>query len=185
MHSNELAKFNEVMANHYQEYLRKMKQWCFQNSTTWSEDIFQDTYYKCADLVSRKGLKDSSEQGILNYFFQAFKRNIYQEHQQKSRRLIDENIDPFSLIIEADNVEELEAYKNSREILVSKILQAVRENFEEIDYHIFRLRYLFQKDGKYLNYKQIKQITKVGNTKSRLVAMNNWVRANIKKIAAC
>ena len=182
MYNDDVVMFNEVIGAHYLEYQRKMKQWCFQNATTFEEDVLQDTYYKCVDIISRKGLKDKTEQGCLNYFFQAFKKNTYQEHLQKSKKLIDSNIDPFSLLLEDEDLRELDEYRSQvTDLTIQAILQEIRENFEEIDYHIFRLRYLFQVDGKFLNYKQIKQITKIPDARKRLMRMYAHIREVVDK----
>jgi DNA-directed RNA polymerase specialized sigma24 family protein len=186
MYSSDVVFFNDVISQHYDEYQRKLKQWCYLNAATYDEDVFQDTYLKCADLISRKGLKDKTEQGALNYFFIAFKKNTYQAYLQKSKKSIDENCDVFSLVIEDEDVREKQELQAQRvDSLIRNILEDIRSNFTEIDYHIFRLRYLFQKDGKYLNYKQIKQITKIADTRKRLMTMNAFIRekyGNLRQI---
>lgn len=181
-YDQEVEQFNNVIANHYEEYQRKLRQWCFLNATTFDEDVLQDTYAKCVDRISRVGIKDASEQGCLNYFFTAFKKNTYQAHLQTTKKQIDANVDPFELILEDENTTTLEEYRHqSTDLLVQSILQEIRNNFSEIDYHIFRLRYLFQIDGKFLNYKQIKAITKIPDTRKRLMAMNAHVRTVFSK----
>lgn len=176
-YEEDVIMFNEVIGNHFTEYQRKMKQWCFQNHSTYDEDVLQDTYAKCVDRISRVGIKDKTEQGILNYFFIAFKKNTYQAHLQSQKKLIDANQDPFDLTLEDENTTAAEEYRHqSTDLLIQSILQEIRDNFTEIDYHIFRLRYLFQINGKHLNYKQIKEITKIQDTRRRLIQMNAHVR---------
>lgn len=177
MFEEDVELFNKIMAEHYLPYQRKMKQWCFSNGTTYDDDVLSETYVKCADRISRVGIEDKTEQGILNYFFIAFKRNTYQHHLQKQKDMVDSNADVFSLLLEDTPPEEIEQAAQHQELLVKNILDEIRENFDEIDYHIFRLRYLFQVDGKFLNYKQIKAMTNIPDTRKRLMRMNAYIRS--------
>lgn len=177
MYEEDVELFNKIIAEHYLSYQRKMKQWCFQNSTTYDEDVLSETYLKCADRISRVGIEDKTEQGILNYFFIAFKKNTYQHYLQQQKNMVDQNADVFSLLLEDTPLEEIEQAAQHQELLVKTILDEIRENFDEIDYHIFRLRYLFQVDGKFLNYKQIKAMTNIPDTRKRLMRMNAYIRS--------
>ena len=177
MYEEDVDLFNKIIAEHYLSYQRKMKQWCFQNSTTYDEDVLSETYLKCADRISRVGIEDKTEQGILNYFFIAFKKNTYQHYLQQQKNMVDQNADVFSLLLEDTPLEEFEQAAQHQELLVKTILDEIRENFDEIDYHIFRLRYLFQVDGKFLNYKQIKAMTNIPDTRKRLMRMNAYIRS--------
>lgn len=177
MYEEDVELFNKIIAEHYLSYQRKMKQWCFQNSTTYDEDVLSETYLKCADRISRVGIEDKTEQGILNYFFIAFKKNTYQHYLQQQKNMVDQNADVFSLLLEDTPLEEFEQAAQHQELLVKTILDEIRENFDEIDYHIFRLRYLFQVDGKFLNYKQIKAMTNIPDTRKRLMRMNAYIRS--------
>ena len=182
MFSEDVKLFNDTIAAHYEEYKRKLKQFCFLNGITWDEDTMNDTYVKCVDLISRKGLQNKTERGALDYFFQAFKKNTFQEHYQRNKIGKDDNVDVYTLEIADINLieeEEERAWMNTMN--TNYILQRVREEFDEVGYHIFRLRYLFAKDGKQLTFKEIKRLTKVESTRTRLLTMNEFIKTVVKK----
>lgn len=182
MYSEDVKLFDDTIQQCYSEYYRKMKQFCFTNGYTFSEDTFNDTYVKCRDLISRKGLKDKSFQGCKDYFFIAFKKNTFQSYVKRARMMIDDEADVMSLEIPViDEIQELEDITNKNTIIVNYILQRVREEFDEIGYHILRLRYLFSFNNKTLTFKQIKQITKVDNTRARLIKMNEFITTVVKQ----
>ena len=182
MYEDNVNYFNEVISKHWEEYKRKLKQFCFLNGITWDEDTMNETYLKCVDLISRKGIKDMKEQTQLDYFFQAFKKNTFQEHYQRNKIGKDDNVDVYTLeIADIDTIEEEEERAWTNAMNTNYILQRVREEFDEIGYHIFRLRYLFSKDGKQLTFKEIKRLTKVESTRTRLLTMNEFIKTVVKK----
>lgn len=182
MFSEDVKLFNDTIAAHYEEYQRKLKQFCFLNGITWDEDTMNETYLKCVDLISRKGLQNKTERGALDYFFQAFKKNTFQEHYQRNKIGKDDNVDVYTLeIADIDTIEEEEERAWTNAMNTNYILQRVREEFDEIGYHIFRLRYLFSKDGKQLTFKEIKRLTKVESTRTRLLTMNEFIKTVVKK----
>lgn len=180
MYEQDVAFFNEVMGKHWEEYQRKLKQWCFLNHYDWSEDQMSETYLKCADLISRKGIEDRTDQGCRDYFFIAYKKNTFQDYYKSTRFQKSDDVDVYTLdVVCEDEIEELEEYTNEVTLKTNYILQRVREEFDDISYHIFRLRHLFQKDGKQLSFKEIKRITKVENTRSRLLRMGEFVKKTV------
>lgn len=181
---DDVNKFNQVISQHYEEYQRKLKQFCFQNALTFSDDVMQETYVKCQDIISRKGLKDSSEQGCLNYFFLAFKLNTYQAHLQTQKKLVDANVDVYDLLLLDENDSEKEEKRRQYADLARQyILKKVEDNFDSISYSIFRLRYLLLIDGKSLTFNQIKELTQVPDTRKRLLEVQAWAKRNISKEA--
>lgn len=174
--------FSNVLADNWSEYQRKMKQWAFLNAVDFDEDVLQETFIKCVDLISRKGLKDKTKQGCLNYFFLAFRNNTYQQHLQDSKRLIDDNADIFKLEIEDEDVVLIEEQRRQyAELARQYILQQVQKNFDNISYAIFRLRHCFTLNGKTPTFKMLKEITKVQDTRKRLIEVTQWVKQNISK----
>lgn len=181
-YQDDVKLFSEVLADNWLEYQRKLRQWAFLNAVDFDEDVMQETYIKCVDLISRKGLKDKTKQGCLNYFFLAFRNNTYQQHLQNGKRLIDANADIFNLEIEDENdSQQQEQRRQYAELARQYILDQVRKNFDNISYSIFRLRYLVNLDGKQPTFKQLKEITKVPDTRKRLLEVNSWVRTHISK----
>ena len=182
MNEEDVKIFSDIIAEHWEEYQRKLRQWAFLNAVDFDEDVMQETYIKCVDLISRKGLKDKTKQGCLNYFFLAFRNNTYQQHLQNGKRLIDDNADIFKLEIEDEDVVLIEEQRRQYADLARQyILQQVQNNFDNISYSIFRLRYLVNLDGKQPTFKQLKEITRVQDTRKRLLEVNKWVKENITK----
>ena len=181
---DEVDKFNQVISQHYEEYQRKLKQFCFQNALTYDEDTLQETYLKVQDIISRKGIKDNTEQGILNYFFLSFRNNLYQAHLQTQKKLVDANVNVYDLLLLDENDSEKEEQRRQYADLARQyILKQVEENFDSISYSIFRLRYLLLIDGKSLTFNQIKELTQVPDTRKRLLEVQAWAKRNITKEA--
>lgn len=179
---DEVDKFNQVISQHYEEYQRKLKQFCFQNALTYDEDTLQETYLKVQDIISRKGIKDNTEQGILNYFFLSFRNNLYQAHLQTQKKLVDANVNVYDLLLLDENDSEKEEQRRQYADLARQyILKQVEENFDSISYSIFRLRYLLLIDGKSLTFNQIKELTQVPDTRKRLLEVQAWCKRNITK----
>ena len=175
----QIQLFYTFLENNYTQLQKKYKQMCFLNHMTYDEDTLQDTVLKVVDIIKRKGLKDETEKGIESYFFQAFKFNTYQTHLQQSKQLKDDNINPFELnIIDEEYTEAPAQYAD----MASKyILNRIKEEFDPLTVGIWRLRYIVSINGEQLNYKKIKEMTKVEDTRRRIVMVNKWIRDNITK----
>lgn len=174
----EKDEYLRVISEHFSEYQRKMKQWCFKSHTDYSDDIFSETVLKTAELISRKGLNDLSEQGCLNYFFIAFKLNTYQGHLQEDKHR------DMNLSIDGVDVEDTEYSDDDHiynDFVRAFISKTVKDRFSSLEYAIYRLRYLIVIDGHSLNYKQIKQITGVTNSRAILIKINKYLRENITR----
>lgn len=109
----------------------------------------------------------------------AFKFNTYQDHLQNQKKMIDDNIDPFELDIEdtqynEDNVQ-------YADMATHYIFTKIKEEFDAVTVGIWRLRYMVTIDNQELNYKKIKQMTGVEDTRRRIVMVNKWIRENIKE----
>ena len=177
--SNEeqIQLFYNFLENNYTQLQKKYKQMCFLNHMTYDEDTLQETVLKVVDIIKRKGLKDESEKGIENYFFQSFKFNTYQTHLQQSKQLKDDNIDPFELNIIDEPYDEAPA--QYADMASKYILDRIKEEFDPISVGIWRLRYIVSINGEQLNYKKIKEMTKIEDTRRRIVMINKWIRENI------
>lgn len=179
--SNEeqLELYYKFLSNNYKDVVKKYKQMCFLQHLTFDEDTLQETVIKVADMIKKRGLKDTTEKGIENYFFNAFKLNLYQTHLQNSKKLKDDNVDPYDLNI-IDTVYD-EAPAQYADMATKYILTKVKENFDAVSASIWRLRYMVTINGEELNFKKIKQITGIEDVRRRIVMINKWVRENITK----
>ena len=93
---NYLAWFADNMS----KLKNKYRKFCIENSYDWDEDVFSDTYLKIYDIISKKGIADSSEKGYDNYTFMAFKNNIRNEKNYCRTKNRDYNVT-------SDNIEQL------------------------------------------------------------------------------
>ena len=59
----------------------RMKKYCASQRLEYDEDIFSDTYLKIYEKIRKNGLQDTTEEGMLNYTFIAFKINTLREPQ--------------------------------------------------------------------------------------------------------
>lgn len=66
----QIELFYSFLSKNYKDLLKKYKQFCFLNNMTFSEDVVQETIIKVVDIINKKGLNDTTEKGMENYFFQ-------------------------------------------------------------------------------------------------------------------
>lgn len=169
--------FNDLMINEYDNIKKKYKQFCFLNKLNFNEDVLHETFLKVYEIISKKGISAKNPKEVENYFFKSFKLNTYQDFKQLNNKRVDNNIDPFSLNIE--DIEYDETHFNYAKLASIYILNKVKEEFGELSAAIWRLRYLLKVNGETLNYKQIKQISKVNDVRKRIVDINRWIKQNI------
>lgn len=173
----QLQMFYDVVENNYNDFKKKMKQMCFINHITYSDDVLQETILKVAEMIIKKGLKDTTEKGIMNYLFRSYKLNTYQEHLQNQKKRIDENVDYQTLEIE--DVPYDESHFNYSKLASIYMLNRVKQEFGELTAAIWRLRYMVKINGEELNYKKIKQMTNIQDVRKRIVEVNRYIRDNI------
>lgn len=175
----QIKSFYSLLSNNYNDLKKKYKQFCFLNGLTYSDDVLHSTILKVVEMVNKKGLNASNDKDVENYLFKAFKLNTYQDFQQVQKKRVDDNINPFDLNIE--DVEYDESHYNYARLASVYILQKVKEEFGELTAAIWRLRYIVRLNGNELNYKKIKELTKIQDVRKRIVEVNRWVKNNIKK----
>lgn len=178
-------KFINYINAHYEELQCKYRTFCSLNGYKWDWDIFQDTIVKCYDAIKKKGkLNDTTDQGMENYFFIAFKLNIKREGQYARNQKRDLNIT-------SDNINDVyEQWYNAnhttdRAKLVSDlftdfstlyIMSVVEENFSQEDFYLFKLKTLCN-----MTYKQVQDKTNEKRVRQRVVDIKNWLKENVKK----
>lgn len=136
----QLELYYSVVNKNYTAFKKKMKQFCFLNHLDFDEDTFQETILKVAEMTLKRGLKDTTEQGIMSYIFMSFKLNTYQTHLQESKRKKDDNVDVFKLDLE--DIPYDESQKQYADMAVHYILNKVKEAFDPISAGVWRLRYM-------------------------------------------
>lgn len=177
--------FINYINDHYKDLYYKYRQFCKEKDYEWSEDIFQDTILKCYQTIEKRGkLKDTSNQGIENYFFLSFKTNTQREKQYARNMKRDLNYS-------AEKVSE--AYENwynnthtsSNEKLKMDlwkdfstlyIMTRVEETFDAQHFYLFKLKYLCE-----MTYSQVCEKAQVRGCRQKILEVKQWLKDNVKK----
>lgn len=183
MQDNEL--FLKYVADNYSYLQKKMKSWAFNTHRTFDEDVFQTTILKIYDLITKNGkAKDNSDYGFECLFFRAFSLNTDREQQYAVNKLRDLNVMPEDINPLYENYVNENAITQDEKVLkdlfldfsTSYILNKLEENFNSVDFHLYRIKLYYQ-----CTYKKLKELTKVKDCKQRIVKMNEWIKSNITK----
>lgn len=143
----------------------------------WSEDAFQDTVVLCYETIQRRGIRDKSDQGIRNYFFNALKMNVLHEAvlPYNSRKVDDEE-----LVNNYDQLDERECEQKVKEQLfndfaVVRILELAEANCDPLSFYCYRLKFLMDK----MPYQRLVNITKIKSAKARVKSVIEWIKENV------
>lgn len=171
-------KWLQYIGTIYEEY--RMKYFKMANALNYkvSEDMLNDTIIACYNSIARNNLQDTSEQGMRNYLFRAFKVNLNAvSNYDKRKDVVD---DLLALAEQYENQEEATYQKIKKQIYddfsVIYILNKVEDNFDTISFHCFRLKTMLP-----CTYQRLREITKVRDAKKRVVKVMKWIRENITK----
>lgn len=163
---------NEV-SKYYEEYRDKFKLNCLKEHTVFDDDIYSDTLLKCYDSIQRNGLADTSTQGCLNYFFQSFKINIKREADYSRNRMRGEMPVKDTREFESSNKKVNEQLFD--DFTVIYILEVVENNFDPLDFYLYRLKFLIPK----MTYDKLRRITHIKDCKKRIIRINHFLKDNI------
>ena len=143
----------------------------------WSEDVFQDTVVLCYETIQRRGIRDKSDQGIRNYFFNAFKMNVLHEAvlPYNSRKVEDED-----LVNNYDPLDERDGEQKVKEQLFNdfaslQLLELAETNCDSLSFYCFRLKHLLPK----MSYAKLVKLTKIKNAKARCKSVIDWLKENV------
>ena len=143
----------------------------------WSEDAFQDTVVLCYETIQRRGIRDKSDQGIRNYFFNAFRMNVLHEAvlPYNSRKVDDEEF-----VNNYDPLDERECEQKVKEQLfndfaVVRILELAEANCDPLSFYCYRLKFLMDK----MPYQRLVTITKIKSAKARVKSVIEWIKENV------
>ena len=163
----------------YEEY--RMKYFKMANDLNYNvkEDMLNDTIIACYNSIARNNLSDTTEQGMRNYLFRAFKVNLNAVSNYDKRKDV---VDDLTALAEQYETQgEATYHKIKKQLLddysVIYILDKVESNFDTISFHCFRLKTMIEK----CTYQKLREITKVRDCKKRVVKVNKWLRENISK----
>lgn len=145
----------------------------------WNEDIFQDSIYLCYNCICRNGLKDKSQQGMLNYLFSSYKTNLLHEKviPYNSKRVDDE-----SILQNYDEVDEEEGKTKFNEQLYTdyatiRLLEIAEKNVDSLSFYCFRLYRLMP----HMSYRTLVKLTNIKNAKARVKAVTEYLIENVDK----
>ena len=161
----------------YEEYRTKYFKMANDLNYKVSEDMLNDTILACYNSIARNNLSDTTEQGMRNYLFRAFKVNLNAISNYDKRKDI---VDDLSALAEQyENQGEATYNKIKKQLLedysVIYLLNKVEDNFDTITFNVFRLKTMLEK----CTYQKLRDITKVRDCKKRVVKVMKWLRENI------
>ena len=162
----------------YEEY--RMKYFKMANDLNYNvnEDMLNDTIIACYNSIARNNLSDTTEQGMRNYLFRAFKVNLNAISNYDKRKDV---VDDLTALAEQYEFQGEATYNKIKKQLFDDyvliyILEQVENNFDTITFNVFRLKTMLP-----CNYQRLREITKVKDAKKRVVNVMKWVRNNITK----
>ena len=169
-------KWIQYIGTIYEEY--RMKYFKMANDLNYNvnEDMLNDTILACYNSIARNNLSDTTEQGMRNYLFRAFKVNLNAiSNYDKRKDVVD---DLTALAEQYENQGEATYNKIKKQLFedysVIYLLNKVEDNFDTISFHCFRLKTMLP-----CTYQRLREITKVKDCKKRVVKIMKWLRENI------
>ena len=172
-------KWLQYIGTIYEEY--RMKYFKMANDLNYNvnEDMLNDTILACYNSIARNNLSDTTEQGMRNYLFRAFKINLNAVSNYDKRKDV---VDDLSALAEQYENQGEATYNKIKKQLFEDysliyILEQVENNFDTISFNVFRLKTMLEK----CTYQKLRDITKVRDCKKRVVKVMKWIRENITK----
>lgn len=179
--SEQSSRFLKFANDHYEDYKKKWAKYLYDRQVDFDEDVFSETVLKVYDYINANGIKDDSDSGLANYWFKSFNTNIKREKQYSRNVNRDKNIDATEELSKEMNGEDELKLKIRRHVYedwsIVYILRLVEDNFDSISFHCFRLYYILDK----MTYSKLREITKVPDSKKRVVTIKNWLKDNLTK----
>ena len=179
--SEQASRFLKFVNEHYEDYKKKWAKYLYDKQVDFDEDVFSETVLKVYDYINTNGIKDDSDSGLANYWFKSFNTNIKREKQYSRNVNRDKNIDATEELSKEMNGEDELKLKIRRHVYedwsIVYILRLVEDNFDSISFHCFRLYYILDK----MTYSKLREITKVPDSKKRVVTIKNWLKDNLTK----
>lgn len=179
--TEQASRFLKFVNDNYNNLKKKWAKYLIDKQIDFDEDVYSETILKVYDYISANGIKDDSESGFANYFFRAFNINIKREKQYSRNLNRDKNIDATEELDKEFNGDDELKLKIRRQVFddwsIVYILRLVENNFDSISFHCFRLYYVLDK----MTYQRLREITKVPDSKKRVVTIKNWLKDNLTK----
>ena len=176
--------FLDFLSRNYESVKDKLKRYCINQKITFDEDVFGDTIIKIHDIIATKGLQDLTDDGINNYIFISFKRNIAREKQYAriaNRSELEDLSKAYDHYYNSENEPEtVKLFHDLKEdYSILYIMKKVEEHFDDEHIWCFRVKYLYK-----LTYNELyKKASTIGikNSRQKVVDVMKWCREHIKK----
>lgn len=161
--------FMSTFSIYYEDYRKKFKVYGY------DDDLLNTTLLLCYECIQRNGLKDTTEQGVKNYFFRAYNSNLTHFRDPYDQRKNNNHI--FTDEAERDTAEEKWNKQLYRDYQALYVLKAAEEQFDKITFWVFKIKHLVPKTS----YKKLRDITGIKDCKKRVTTVNKWLRENMTK----
>lgn len=171
-------KWLQYIGTIYEEYRKKYFKMANDLNYKVSEDMLNDTILSCYNSIARNNLSDTTEQGMRNYLFRAFKVNLNAVSNYDKRKDV---VDDLSALAEQNDNQGEATYKLIKKQLLDDysliyIFEMVENNFDTITFHCFRLKTMLP-----CTYQKLREITKIKDCKKRVIKVNRWLRENMTR----
>lgn len=177
--------FLNYISDNYKDLYFKYRQFCKEKQYEWDEDIFQDTILKCFDTITKNGkLKDTSPQGIENYFFISFKTNLKREKQYARNLKRDLNYttekvsEAYESWYNSFHTSSTEKLKSDlwKDFSTLYLMTKVEEAFDQEHFYLFKLKHLCG-----MTYSQLAQKTNLKGCRQKVLEVKEWLKENVTK----
>ena len=173
----------EWVGKNLSQLQERMKKYCANQHLEYDADIFSDTYLKIYEKIRKNGLKDTSEEGMLNYTFIAFKINTLREPmyaRNKKRNLNVEDGDINTLYEgylwgEITQREKL-AGDLFKDFAVIYILHQVEAHFDHEHFKLFQMKFLND-----LTFKELRKQSGIKGARDKVKEVVEWLKENVDK----
>ena len=179
---NDAILFINYINDHYQDIYNSFLAFCNNKNYKFDADIFQDTILKCYKLIEKQGyLKDTSEKGMKNYFFMAFKQNLQRETQYARNQKRDGNVVNINAVNERyqnSKLTEQEKLKSDlyKDFATLYLLKKVEEHFDGEHFYLFRMKTFTN-----MTYAKLSEHTGIKGVRQKVVDVKNWLKQNVKQ----
>lgn len=179
---NDATLFINYINDHYQEIYNSFLAFCNNKNYKFDADIFQDTILKCYKLIEKQGyLKDTSEKGMKNYFFMAFKQNLQRETQYARNQKRDGNVVNINAVNERyqnSKLTEQEKLKSDlyKDFATLYLLKKVEEHFDGEHFYLFRMKTFTN-----MTYAKLSEHTGIKGVRQKVVDVKNYLKQNVKQ----
>lgn len=161
----------------------RMKKYCASQHLPYDEDILSDTYLKIFEKIMKNGLKDTTEEGMLNYTFIAFKINTLREPQYARNKKRNLNVDSSDLNTLYEDYLENEITQREKlvgdlfkDFAVIHILHLVEEHFDTEHFKLFQMKFLND-----LTFKELRKQSGIKGARDKVKEVMEWLKANVTK----